>query len=109
VDAGGRAYVTGWTESAEATFPVKHGPGLTHNGNADAFVARVRADGSGLEFCGYIGGDANDEGNGIAVDSQGNAYVAGYTHSNESTFPATGGLNLNCNVATAARRPSWPR
>ena len=32
----------GYTYSTEATFPVKTGPGLTHNGDYDAFVAKVR-------------------------------------------------------------------
>jgi uncharacterized repeat protein (TIGR01451 family) len=95
VGTDGSAYVTGGTTSKEATFPVMGGPDLTHNGGPeDAFVAKVKADGSGLEYCGYIGGDENDAGNGIAVDAVGNAYVAGYTTSSEMTFPVSGGPML---------------
>ena len=32
VDAAGNAYVTGRTDSTEATFPVTAGPDLTYNG-----------------------------------------------------------------------------
>jgi hypothetical protein len=43
VDAMGAAYITGYTDSTEATFPVAVGPDLTHNGGVDAFVAKVSA------------------------------------------------------------------
>ena len=41
VDTAGNAYVCGWAESTEATFPVTVGPDLTYNGNFDGFVARI--------------------------------------------------------------------
>ena len=43
----------------------------------------------GLVFATYVGGDNEDIGNGIAVDSAGNIYVAGQTHS--TNFPTTAG------------------
>jgi uncharacterized repeat protein (TIGR01451 family) len=91
VDAAGSAYVTGWTVSHEDTFPVKGGPDLTFNGWTDAFVAKIKPDGSGFEYCGYIGGDDTDVGNGIAVDALGHAIVVGSTWSTEMTFPVAGG------------------
>jgi hypothetical protein len=91
VDSLGRAYVTGWTSSNSSSFPVNGGPDLTYNGNVDAFVARVSADGASLDYCGYIGGSSDDFGTGIAVDSSGNAYVTGETFS-DGTFPVIGGL-----------------
>ena len=97
VDWAGSAYVTGHTSSSEATFPVTVGPDLTYNGGGDAFVARVRADGTGLVYCGYIGGFDDDVGVGIAVDGAGNAYVSGYTASSEATFPVTAGPDLTYN------------
>ncbi|KKL20761.1 hypothetical protein LCGC14_2452240 [marine sediment metagenome] len=56
VDASGSAYVTGQTNSTEASFPKTVGPDLTYNGGSDAFVAKVKADGTGLDYAGYIGG-----------------------------------------------------
>ena len=41
VDSSGNAYVTGYTRSTEATFPVTVGPDLTYNGANDAFVAKA--------------------------------------------------------------------
>ena len=97
VDGAGAAYVTGWTPSSEATFPVAGGPDLTFNGDADAFVAKVAPDGTGLTYAGYIGGDSYDDGYGIAVDATGAAYVTGYTYSSEATFPVVGGPDLTHN------------
>ena len=94
IDAAGNAYVTGFTLSDEASFPVKVGPGLHHSGGVDAFVAKVKADGGGLVYCGYIGGAANDEGWGIDVDAAGNAYVTGVTASDETSFPVKVGPRL---------------
>ena len=80
VDGSGNAYVTGYTESTEATFPETVGPDLTYNGGSrDAFVAKVDSSGTALVYCGYIGGSSYDYGYGIAVDGSGNAYVTGYT------------------------------
>ncbi len=98
VDAEGCAYVTGETRSAQFSFPVAVGPDLTFNGyqtyGTDAFVAKVKADGTGLVYCGYIGGGSFDEGTDIAVDASGNAYVTGETQSSEATFPVTVGPDL---------------
>src|SRR4029453_6271865 len=47
VDSAGNAYVTGSTYSSEASFPVTVGPDLTFPGNGDAFVPKVKADGTG--------------------------------------------------------------
>jgi hypothetical protein len=38
----GDAFVAGFTSSTEATFPTVGGPDPTHNGDVDAFVARIR-------------------------------------------------------------------
>ena len=97
VDSSGNAYVTGYTLSSEVTFPVMVGPDLTYSAGEDAFVAKVRADGTALVYCGYIGGSGYDRGRGIAVDSAGNAYVTGRTSSSEVTFPVTVGPDLTHN------------
>ena len=97
VDAAGNAYVTGFTDSPEASFPVTVGPDLTFSGADDAFVAKVNADGTALAYAGYIGGTAFDQGQGIAVDAAGNAYVIGLTDSPEASFPVTVGPDLTFN------------
>ena len=96
IDGAGAAYLAGQTLSTEATFPVNVGPDLTYNGSdsrtvGDAFVAKVNARGSGLEYAGYIGGSGEDRASGIAAGKAGNAYVAGVTNSNEETFAAANG------------------
>ena len=83
VDSAGNAYVAGFTDSDETTFPVKVGPGLIHGGGEDAFVAKVKADGTALAYAGYVGGVGNDFANAIAVDAAGDAYIAGDTASDE--------------------------
>jgi hypothetical protein len=95
LDGEGHAYVAGWTASTAATFPETVGPDLTFGGGSDAFVAKVRADGTGLVYCGYIGGSDADSGLGIAVDSDGNAYVTGWTWSSAGEgFPVSVGPDL---------------
>jgi hypothetical protein len=95
VDSDGNAYVTGFTDSSHTSFPVTVGPDQIYNGDTDAFVAKVRANGSGLVYCGYIGGSSYEAGYGIAVDSSGHAYVTGVTLSDETEgFPAAIGPYL---------------
>ena len=102
VDSQGHAYVSGITLSDEQSFPVRVGPDLTYNGSGDVFVAKVAPDGTGLVYCGYIGGSGNERGNALAVDTRGAAYVTGYTGSSEKTFPVTVGPDLSINSGTDA-------
>ncbi len=88
VDGAGSAYVTGYTESSD--FPTTPGAfDSTDNGARDAFVVKLSADGSTLAYGGYLGGADTEDGEGIAVDAGGNAYVTGYTGSTD--FPTTAG------------------
>jgi Beta-propeller repeat len=80
IDSTGNAYVTGFTNSP--TFP---GASSTLSGISDAFVAKLSADGTTVMYATYLGGTGADQGNAIAVDSGGNAYVTGKTTSND--FP----------------------
>lgn len=87
VDAAGKVYVTGVTNSAD--FPVTPGafdPALS--GDSDAFVARLAADGATLEWSTFLGGNGLERGWGIAVDTTGHVYVAGETN---DVFPTTPG------------------
>ncbi len=88
VDAAGNAYVTAWTISAR--FPTTPGAFDTSlNGDYDAFVAKLNADGASLAYGTFLGGTGVDFGLGIAVDAAGNAYVTGSTDS--TNFPTTPG------------------
>jgi autotransporter-associated beta strand protein len=83
VDGGDNAYVTGWTHSTD--FPVANPFQATKNSAADAFVSKLNSTGSGLVYSSYLGGSADDRGQGIAVDGLGNAYLTGFTLS--ADFP----------------------
>jgi hypothetical protein len=100
VDKEGRAYVTGDTKSDENTFPVTVGPSLVHQGEEDAFVARVNVQGTDLEYCGFIGGVDRDIPWSVAVDDKDRAYLGGLTDSTESSFPVTAGPDLTFNGGT---------
>jgi hypothetical protein len=54
----------------------------------DAFVAKISSSGT-LMYSTFLGGFSADQANGVAVDSQNNAYIVGTT--NSSSFPATPG------------------
>lgn len=85
VDQSGNAYVTGDTTVA---FPNKH-PEFGSQVAQNAYVTKFSPSGSSLIYTTVFGGNSDDVGNAIAVDSSGNAYVAGETFS--SDFPTTPG------------------
>jgi hypothetical protein len=86
VDAGGNAYVTGSTSSAD--FPTAGTPSQANKaGAADAFVVKLDPAGAPL-YSTFLGGAGWDWGMAVAVDTAGNAYVMGDTSSND--FPTAG-------------------
>lgn len=86
VNAAGNAYVTGASDSSH--FPVTLGAFQTLKAaGQDAFVTELNIAGNALAYSTYLGGDGNDFGNDIAVDTSGNASVAGLTGS--TNFPTT--------------------
>jgi hypothetical protein len=92
VDAAGSAYVTGRTSSN--IFPTTAGAfQMTFAGGGffagDAFVTKLDPAGSTPIYSTYLGGSGSDEAWGIALDSEGNAYVTGRTQS--KNFPTTAG------------------
>ena len=87
VDENENAYVTGFTYCS--TFPTTPGAFDTSFENTDAFVTKLNPEGSDLIYSTFLGGSDWEYGLGIAVDGNGNAYVAGSTASPD--FPATSG------------------
>jgi hypothetical protein len=88
VDAAGNAYIGGGTNSPD--FPVAGALQASNRGGQDGFIAKLAPSGSSLVYSTYLGGSAGitgfpEEVDGIAVDSGGNAYVAGVTSS--ADFP----------------------
>lgn len=94
VDDEGRAVVTGSTQSSD--FPTMRAVQSEIDNESctseqpeefcsDGFAARIDADGSALDYATYLGGNATDEGLAVALDEDGNAFVAGRTDSR--TFP----------------------
>jgi Beta-propeller repeat len=87
-------YVTGFTGSPD--FPVSASPLINQPGPAgtgtsrSAFVTKLVPGNIGatqLAYSSYLGGDTQDDGNGIAVDSGGDVYITGLTLS--TNFPHT--------------------
>jgi hypothetical protein len=97
VDAAGRAHVVGHTRSTN--FPTANARQPFLRGFSDAFVAKLSASGSSLEYSTYLGGAEREQrlgildfgfSQGVALDAAGNAYVTGVTQS--SDFPAVSAL-----------------
>ncbi len=101
VDSGGNAYVTGGTYSDK--FPVTAGAFQTSKASVvkpTAFVAKLNPTGTALAYATYLGGtNGSDSGNGIAVDSGGNAYVTGSAGSTD--FPVTPGAYQTTNKSAS--------
>jgi hypothetical protein len=89
VDSAGNAYVTGYSTSTDFPTSVVASQ-KTLAGPADAFVTKLNLAGSApLVYSTYLGGDGDDRGYAVAVDSAGNAYVTGSSTSTD--FPTTPG------------------
>ena len=81
-DSNGNVYLCGYTDSADF-------PGATMGsfpaGSDHVFVAKLDASGSNLIYADYIGGNSQDYGYALALDSANEVYVTGSTAS--SDFP----------------------
>ncbi|MGA3284885.1 MAG: SBBP repeat-containing protein [Verrucomicrobiota bacterium] len=82
----GNIFVVGTTTSTN--FPTYNVPSFlrsTNSGKSDAFVIAFNTNASTLLYSTYLGGNNNDFGYGIALDTNDNAYVVGQTLS--TNFP----------------------
>ena len=86
VDKNGCAYVTGYTYATD--FPTRNPYQADHPGNQCIFVTKFNAQGNDLVYSTYLGVGGNNSAWGIAVDQDGNAYIAGQS---EGDFPTTPG------------------
>ncbi len=92
VDSAGNAYVTGTTLSADflstSLWPASPSPTTLQSeldGGIDIFVTKFNATGTAILYSTFLGGSADDEVTGIALDASGNVYITGKTLS--SDFP----------------------
>ncbi|MDJ1181984.1 beta strand repeat-containing protein [Roseofilum casamattae] len=81
VDSNGAAYITGQTTSTGLGTAGVFQQNTDSTNGSDAFVAKVNATGTQLEYFTYVGGPGFEEGIGIDIDSTGNAYISGTTES----------------------------
>lgn len=88
-DDEGGVYVTGETRSPDfcTVFGSVPGYDTKYKGSGDAFVLKVKPDGSGLAYCTFLGGDDMDIGRAIVVNDAHEVYVTGGTWSTD--FPMT--------------------
>jgi hypothetical protein len=105
VNAAGNAYVTGFAVSTD--FPTTPNafqpsyPGVPGQTVTVTFVSELNPSGSALVYSTFLGGTTSffDQGNGIAVDSAGDAYVAGLTNATDfptvNAYQATNGNPTN--------------
>ena len=107
LDTTGNAYVTGGTTSSDlaycGAYQTTYG-----GGDYDTFVAKVNSTGSGLAYFHLPRREPLDVGNGIAVDTIGNAYLTGYTASSGlatlGAYQMTFGGDYDAFVAKVTRR-----
>jgi hypothetical protein len=101
VDPTGVAHVVGSTTSS--SFPTLNPIQDANNGKTNAFLSRLNPQGCGLEFSTYLGGSTVDVARGVATDSAGDSFLAGYTGSNnfptQTPFQAQTGGNDDAFVA----------
>jgi len=100
VDSAGNAYFSGTTH--EPNFPVtanafQKTSAAIANSLSAAFVTKMNPTGTALVYSTYLGGSGSDRGYRVAVDSSGDAYVAGSAGS--SDFPVTSNAYQTTNPA----------
>jgi hypothetical protein len=98
VDSAGDAFITGTANSSN--FPTTKGAYQTTNraaatSGSNGFVAKVNPTGTALLYSTYLGGTSSDAAQSLAIDSSGDAYIAGFAYS--TNFPTTTGAYQTTN------------
>ncbi|WP_299103919.1 SBBP repeat-containing protein [uncultured Tenacibaculum sp.] len=84
LDASGNVFIMGFTNSSD--YPTTDGayqPKFA--GERDVFVTKLNLEKRKMEYSTYIGGKKDDNPRNLAIDEKGNAFIIGYTGSND--FP----------------------
>ena len=98
VDASDQVYVVGTTFSED--FPTLNAMQPSLGGERDIFVTTLTSDGAAFRYSTYLGGRAQDEGNGVAVNAEGEAFITGHTQSSDypTVNPAQSNLGGRADV-----------
>lgn len=99
----GTLFVAGGTASDD--FPSQNALHSFQGGvllQSDGFISRLNANGTALDFSTYLGGSGDDGVSALALDDDGNLYVAGSTTSDD--FPTTPGSFQNTRPDTLEQR-----
>lgn len=97
IDKSGDAYVAGFTASGDYPVSSTAFQKVSHASGFAVTVSKLNPTGSALLYSTYLGGSTTSISEGLAVDSSGNAYVAGYT--SDQDFPVTAGAFQTTNKA----------
>jgi hypothetical protein len=97
LDSANQAHVVGYSSSVNFPKTVTNLPSALSATNtlSDAFISKLDANGTSLIYSTLLGGRGTDQGIDVAVDSAGNAYVAGVTSSGNFPVQAPGDLRTN--------------
>ncbi|MCK5253036.1 MAG: SBBP repeat-containing protein, partial [Thermoplasmata archaeon] len=87
VDKDGCAYITGTVSHQNFTTTSGAYDESYNGGDYDAYVLKLSANGTSLEYSTYLGGAHRESGRGIWVNETGHAFVVAFTRS--SAFPTT--------------------
>ncbi len=90
VDGAGHTYVCGATDAAD--FPARNAYQASLGGSRDAFFLRLNLTGSDFDYSSFFGGHGDDVCEVIALDPDGNLYLAGNTYvmpTGVNDFPTT--------------------
>ena len=99
-DSSGNAYVSGYTASVDFPVTAAAPQRVFRGGFQDGFVSKLNSLGQALVYSTLIGGNGNDLAFGIAVDTSGAAFVAGFTDS--TNFPLANAFQATLKGASDA-------
>jgi len=108
VDGQGSIYVGGSTTSRN--FPVRQPIQASYGGGnfetgGDGFLFKLDPSGSNIVYSTYLGGSGGDSVKGLAVDGEGQVFVAGFTGS--SNFPVRNALQASLRGGATAQMDAF--